>query len=99
MPNRNTDRISFLMQEAQKKSKQTTSTENPIVNKRTETTDAKTPEGIMIDSFGVKEKRKYRIQIMLTEREFDALDSKLTRRDSLSDYCRNRMIQEAWFDE
>jgi len=36
---------------------------------------------------------------MLTEREFNALDSKLTRKDSMSDFCRSRMVRDGWFDE
>jgi len=64
-----------------------------------DTETPQTSEQTKIDTFGLNEKRNHRIQIMLTKREFDALELRLTRRDSLSDVCRNRMLQEGWFDE
>jgi len=49
--------------------------------------------------FSLGENRKKRIQIMVTEKEFQALESKLGRRESISDYCRNRMKESGFFDE
>lgn len=52
-----------------------------------------------------EEKRDHRIQIMLTEKEFNALAENLSRYKSLalmkdetlSDFCHHKMINEGWF--
>ncbi|MDP7559774.1 MAG: hypothetical protein QF745_04465 [Planctomycetota bacterium] len=47
-------------------------------------------------SFG--EKRDVRVQFLLTKSEFEAMDSKLTRKDKLSDYIRDILRNAGTFD-
>ena len=49
-----------------------------------------------IKSFG--EKRDIRVQFLLTKSEFEAMDSKLSRRDNLSDYIRKALKRVGAFD-
>ena len=49
-----------------------------------------------IKSFG--EKRDIRVQFLLTKSEFEAMDSKLSRRDNLSDYIREALKKAGAFD-
>ena len=49
--------------------------------------------------FSLSEKRTRRIQIMVTEQEFHALENNLGRRQSISDYCWKRMKESGFFDE
>ena len=88
--------------EAERQSQVQTAPKKETAERGTPEDDTDPPqpsEQTKINTFGLNEKRDHRIQIMLTKREFDALKLRLTRRDSLSDVCRNRMIQEGWFDE
>ena len=47
-------------------------------------------------SFG--EKRDVRVQFLLTKSEYEAMDSKLSRRDNLSDYIRKALKRVGAFD-
>ena len=48
--------------------------------------------------FSISKVRDHRVQIMVTKREFEALENKLGRRQSLSDYCWKRMRENGFFD-
>lgn len=48
--------------------------------------------------FSISKVRDHRVQIMVTKREFEALENKLGRRQSLSDYCWKRMRETGFFD-
>ena len=48
--------------------------------------------------FSISKLRDQRVQIMVTKRELEAMEDKLERRQSLSDYCWKRMRENGFFD-